>query len=72
MPPVPIIVRGGMVGFPDSFDLYEVVLPAAVASSATATTVSATWSRPTAGGDSPMQPGDASGTLACTFALTYK
>jgi hypothetical protein len=34
--------------------------------------VSATWSRPTVGGDSPQHPGDSVGTLSCTVALTYR
>lgn len=68
----PIIIRGGIVGSPTSFDLYEMEFPSVVASSPTATSVSATWSRPTVGGDSPQQPADAVGTLTCTVALTYR
>jgi hypothetical protein len=68
----PIIIRDGIVGTPISFDLYEIDFPTIVASSATATTVSGTWSRPTSGGDSPQQPGGSTGTLSCAWSLTYR
>jgi hypothetical protein len=68
----PIIIRGGIVGAPTSFDLYEMEFPAIVAGSSTATSVSGTWSRPIAGGDSPQQPGGSVGTLSCTWSLTYR
>jgi hypothetical protein len=67
-----IIIRDGIVGAPISFDLHEIEFPPIVAASATATSVSGTWSRPTAGGDSPQQPGDSTGTLSCTWSLTFR
>jgi hypothetical protein len=67
-----IIIRGGIVGTPTSFDLYEMDFPAIVAGSATATSVTGTWSRPTAGGDSPQQPGGSTGTLSCTWSLRFQ
>jgi hypothetical protein len=68
----PIIIRGGIVGTPTSFDLYEMEFPAIVAGFSTATSVSGTWSRPIVGGDSPQQPGGSVGTLSCTWSLTYR
>jgi hypothetical protein len=68
----PIIISRGIVGSPTSFDLYEMDFPTIVASSANATSVSGTWSRPTIGGDSPQQPGGSSGTLACGWSLTFR
>ena len=68
----PIIVRGGIVGSPTSFDLYEIDFPTIVASSPTATSVSGTYTRPIAGGDSPQQPGGSIGTLTCTWSLAYR
>jgi hypothetical protein len=67
-----IIIRDGIVGAPTSFDLYEMEFPGFVASSANATSVSGTWSRPTVGGDSPQQPGGSIGTLSCTWSLTLR
>ena len=68
----PILIRGGIVGTPISFDLYEIEFPTIVAGSATATAVSGTLSRPTVGGDSPQQPGGSTGTLSCTWSLTFR
>jgi hypothetical protein len=68
----PIIIRDGIVGTPISFDLYEIEWPPFSASSATATSVTGTWSRPTVGGDSPQQPGGSIGTLSCTWTLTFR
>jgi hypothetical protein len=67
-----IIIRQGIVGTPTSFDLYEVDFPTIVAGSAHATSVSGTYSRPTAGGDSPQQPGGSTGTLSCGWSLTLR
>jgi hypothetical protein len=67
-----LIVRGGIVGAPTSFDLYEMEFPTIVAGSANATSVSGTWSRPTVGGDSPQQPGGSTGTLSCAWSLTLR
>ena len=67
-----IIIDDGIVGSPASFDLYEIEFPTIVASSATATSVTGTWSRATIGGDSPQQPGGANGTLSCTWSLTFR
>ena len=67
-----IIIDDGIVGSPASFDLYEIEFPTIVASSATATSVTGTWSRATVGGDSPQQPGGANGTLSCTWSLTLR
>jgi hypothetical protein len=68
----PIVVRGGIMGSPTSFDLREIDFPTIVASSANATVVSGTYTRPTAGGDSPQQPGGSVGTLSCTWSLTLR
>jgi hypothetical protein len=68
----PILIREGIVGTPTSFDLDEIDFATIVASSATATTVSGTWGSPTDGGDSPLQPGDSTGTLSCTWSLTFR
>lgn len=68
----PIIIRGGIVGTPISFDLYEIEFPTIVAGSASAASVSGTWSRSTSGGDSPQQPGGSVGTLSCTWSLTFR
>jgi hypothetical protein len=43
--------------------------PAITTDTPTSTLVTGTWSRPTVGGDSPQQPGAASGTLTCTWTL---
>ncbi len=67
-----IIIRAGIAGTPTSFDLYEIDFPPFSASSSTATNVTGTWSRPTSGGDSPQQPGGSSGTLSCTWSLSYR
>jgi hypothetical protein len=67
-----IIIRGGIVGSPTSFDLREIDFPTIVAGSADATSVSGTYTRPTAGGDSPQQPGGSVGTLSCTWSLTLR
>jgi hypothetical protein len=67
-----IIIRGGIVGSPTSFDLYEMEFPGFTASSPTATTVTGTYSRPTVGGDSPQQPGGSTGTLACSWSLAFR
>jgi hypothetical protein len=67
-----IIIRQGIVGTPTSFDLYEINFPTIVAGSANPTSVSGTWSRPTVGGDSPQQPGGSTGTLSCTWLLTFQ
>jgi hypothetical protein len=67
-----IIIRQGIVGTPTSFDLYEIDFPTIVAGSATATTVTGTWSRSTVGGDSPQQPGGSTGTLSCTWSLAFR
>jgi Fibronectin type III domain len=69
---VGLVIRGGYVGTPVSFDYYEQDFPPFAASSPTATSVTGTWSRPTVGGDSPQQPGGSVGTLACSWALTYR
>jgi hypothetical protein len=66
---VGIVVRGGYVGTATSFDYYEQDFPAFAASSATATSVTGTWSRPTVGGDSPQQPGGSVGTVSCSWSL---
>lgn len=68
----PIIIRRGIEGSPTSFDLYEIEFPSIVAGSAAATSVVGSWSRPTVGGDSPQQPGGSSGTLSCTWSLTFR
>ena len=68
----PILIRGGIVGTPISFDLYEIEFPTIVAGSATATAVNGTFSRPTVGGDSPQQPGGSTGTLTCTWSFTFR
>jgi hypothetical protein len=68
----PIIIRDGILGTSTSFDLYEDNFPPFVAGSPNATSVSGSWSRPTVGGDSPQQPGNASGTLTCNWALTLR
>jgi len=67
---VGLVVRGGYMGTPTSFDYYEQDFPAFAASSATATSVTGTWSRPTVGGDSPQQPGGSVGTVSCSWSLT--
>jgi hypothetical protein len=66
---VGLVIRGGYVGTPVSFDYYEQDFPPFAASSATATSVTGTWSRPTVGGDSPQQPGGSVGTLSCSWSL---
>jgi hypothetical protein len=68
----PILIHEGIVGTPTNFDLHEIEWPTIVASSATATTVSGTFSRSTVGGDSPQQPGGSTGTLSCTWSLTFR
>jgi hypothetical protein len=66
----PILILGGIVGTPTSFDLREIEFPGFTASSPSATSVSGNWSRATVGGDSPQQPGGSTGTLSCTWSLT--
>jgi hypothetical protein len=68
----PILIRNGIVASPSPFDLYEIEFPTIVGSAPGATTASGTWSRPTVGGDSPQQPGGATGTLTCTWSLRYQ
>jgi hypothetical protein len=68
----PVLIRNGIVASPTPFDLYEIEFPTIVGSSPGATLVSGTWSRPTVGGDSPQQPGGATGTLTCTWSLRYQ
>ena len=67
-----LIIRGGYVGTPTSFDLPEIDFPTIVAPSATATSVVGTYSRPTVGGDSPQQPGGSTGTLTCNWSLAFR
>jgi hypothetical protein len=67
-----IVIHGGIVGTPTSFDLFEIDFPPFSASSPTATTVTGTFSRPTVGGDSPQQPGGSSGTLSCDWSLSFR
>ncbi len=65
-----IVVVDGIVATPQpSFTLYEMEFPAITTATPASTVVTGTWSRPTVGGDSPQQPGDASGTLTCTWTL---
>lgn len=68
----PVLIPSGIVGNPISFALYEIDFPTIVGSAPGATTVAGTWSRPTVGGDSPQQPGGATGTLTCTWLLRYQ
>jgi hypothetical protein len=68
----PIFIQGGIVGTPIWFDLCAIDFPPFAAPSAAATSVVGTWSRPTAVGDSPQQPGGSSGTLTCNLSLTYR
>jgi hypothetical protein len=67
-----ILIRGGLQGTPTSYDLFEMKFPPIVANSASATSISGTWSRPNAGGDAPVQPGGSTGTLSCTWSLTFR
>jgi hypothetical protein len=67
-----LVIHGGIVGSPTSFDLFEIDFPTIVASSPTATSVTGTYSRPTAGGDSPQQPGGSVGTLTCTWSFAFR
>ena len=67
-----IVIPGGTVGTPTSFTLYEIDVPTIVAPSATATSFTGCNSRPTAGGDSPQQPGGFTGTLSCNWAFAYR
>lgn len=67
-----IVIPGGIVAQPNPFTLHEMEFPAIVAPSASATVVTGTWSRPTVGGDGPQMPGDATGTLSCTWSLRYQ
>jgi hypothetical protein len=69
---VGLVIRGGYVGTPVSFDLFEMDFPPFAASSPTATSVTGTWSRPTVGGDSPQQPGASVGTLTCSWSLALR
>jgi hypothetical protein len=64
-----ILIRRGLAGAPTSYDLYEMDFPTIVGGS-NATSVSGTWSRPSAGGDAPVQPSGSVGTLTCTWSLT--
>ena len=67
-----ILIRAGIVGTPTSFDLHEIEFPGFTAPSASATLVTGTYSRPTAGGDSPQQPGGSTGTLSCSWSLRFQ
>ena len=67
-----LIIRQGIVGTPTSFDLYEIEFPTIVASSATATSVTGTYTRATVGGDSPQQPGGSLGTLTCNWTISRR
>ena len=64
-----ILIRGGLAGSPTSYDLYEMNFPVIVGG-ANATVVNGTWSRPSAGGDAPVQPFGSIGTLSCSWSLT--
>jgi hypothetical protein len=68
----PILIARGIVGTLTNFDLHEIDFQTIVASSPTATSVNGTWSRPTNGGDSPVQPGMSTGTLSCNWSFIYR
>ncbi|MCC6991180.1 MAG: fibronectin type III domain-containing protein [Acidobacteria bacterium] len=65
-----LVITGGIVTSPPpSPALYEMDFPPFTTATPASTVVTGTFSRPTVGGDSPQQPGDASGTLTCTWNL---
>jgi hypothetical protein len=67
-----ILIRGGIVSAPTSFDLYEMEFPSITTASPGATSAAGTWSRPTVGGDSPMQLGGSTGSLTCNWMLNFR
>jgi len=68
----PIVIPGGMVGTPTSFTDFEIDFPPFSTSSVNATSVVGTYSRASAAGDSPQQPGGSSGTVSCSWSLVYR
>lgn len=65
-----LVIPNGMVATPGpNFTHYEMDFPPFFTATPSSTLVTGTYSRPTVGGDSPQQPGDASGTLTCTWTL---